>query len=88
MNSSSSSPFLKHLKSPLIRSGLPLVAFCTLGYVLLGHFVNNKVSIVDANRRQGSERALQLEIAHTAIVKRLAVGEEYDVKPIPRPKDD
>jgi hypothetical protein len=86
MNSSSS--FLNHFKSPLLRSGLPLIAFCTLGYVLLGNFVNNKVSILDSSRRQGSERALQLEIAHAAIVKRLAVGEEYDVKPIPRPKED
>jgi len=76
------------LANTLARHGLPLVAFVVVGYAALGRFVENKVEAVDATRRGGSARALELEMAHRVVAGRLRVGEDYSVKPVPRPREE
>lgn len=57
----------------------------TLGPV--PQFVSGKVEAVDARVVRRSERAVQLEQAHKAIVGRLNL-EEFELRPIPRPQSD
>ncbi len=50
-------------------------------------FVSGKVEAVDARIVKRSERAVQLEQAHKAIVGRLKL-DDYEIRPIPRPQGD
>jgi hypothetical protein len=75
-------------RSPAFRFGLPLVLFCTSGYLALSHFTGAVVEKRDARVVRRSERAVQLEQAHAAVVGKLNMNERPLVlKPIHRPPE-
>jgi len=70
--------------NPLLRYGAPLVLFIIVGYGILSQFVENHVQITDNRQKKQSERTVQLEMAHKAIVGRMEL-QDYEIKPINRP---
>lgn len=83
-----STPLPKSKRSnPLFRYGAPLVFFIVVGYGILSQFVENRVQITDTKQKKQSERTVQLEMAHKAIVGRMEL-QDYEIKPINRPGEN
>lgn len=84
------SPTIKPTKriNPALRFGVPLILFCAIGYGVLSQLVENRVRVKDVQQSKKSERAVHLEMAHKAVVGRLGLHDDYEIRPIPRPKDE
>jgi hypothetical protein len=75
--------------NPALRYGVPLVAFCGVGYYVLSQFVGNRVAMKDGLAQKKSARAAELEAAHAAIVGQLSGElEDFTLKPIPPPPEE
>lgn len=51
-------------------------------------FMTGKIDAVDKRVRKRSERAVELELAHKAVMSKLDGGDDYVIRPIPRPADE
>ena len=63
-----------------------MMLFCVAGYVGLSKFMAGKIEAVDHRVKKRSERAVELELAHRAVVGKLKLNEDYEMQPIPRPQ--
>lgn len=50
--------------------------------------MTGKIDAVDKRVRKRSERAVELELAHKAVMSKLDGGDDYVIRPIPRPADE
>ncbi|TDH68115.1 hypothetical protein CCR75_005422 [Bremia lactucae] len=73
-------------KNYFLTAGLPLVLFIVGGYVTLTQFVGGKFEAKDHLIKSQSVHTFNLEEEHTKMTKKLAL-DDFELKPIPKPKD-
>ncbi|RMX67464.1 hypothetical protein DD238_001297 [Peronospora effusa] len=73
-------------KNHFITAGLPLVLFIVGGYVALTQFVGGKYEARDHLVKSQSEHKFNLEEEHKKMTAKLAL-DDFELKPVPRPKD-
>ncbi|CAH0478359.1 unnamed protein product [Peronospora belbahrii] len=76
----------KKKKNYFMTAGLPLVLFIVGGYVALTQFVGGKYEARDHLIKSQSEHNFNLEEEHRKMTAKLALN-DFELKPVPRPKD-
>ncbi|KAG6576545.1 cytochrome c oxidase assembly protein cox16 [Phytophthora cinnamomi] len=73
-------------KNHFATAGLPLVLFIVGGYVALTQFVGGKYEARDHLVKSQSEHMFNLEEEHKRMSKKLQL-DDFELKPVPKPKD-